>query len=61
MHQIGTQHTNARHWINSNNCGKKRHFARVCRQNESYRRKVQNATEETAAIGEESDESESER
>ena len=41
-----------------NNCGKKGHFARVCRQKENYRRKVQNVTEETAAIGGESDESE---
>ena len=40
-----------------NNCGKKGHFARVCRQKENYRRKVQNVTEETAAIGGESDES----
>ena len=41
-----------------NNCGKKGHFARVCRQKENYKRKVQNVTEETAAIGGESDESE---
>ena len=41
-----------------NNCGKKGHFARVCRQKENYRRKVQNVTEETTAIGGESDESE---
>ena len=42
-----------------NNCGKKGHFARVCRQKENYRRKVQNVTEESAATGGESDESES--
>ena len=41
-----------------NNCAKKGHFARVCRQKENYRRKVQNVTEETTAIGGESDESE---
>ena len=41
-----------------NNCGKKGHFARKCRQKENYRRKVQNVTEETTAIGGESDESE---
>ena len=44
----------------SNNCGKKGHFARVCRQKEIYKREVQNVTEEeTTAIGGESDESES--
>ena len=42
-----------------NNCGKQGHFARVCRQKENYRRKVQNVTEETETIGGESDESES--
>ena len=42
-----------------NNCGKKGHFARVCRQKETYRRKVQNVTEETETIGGETDESES--
>ena len=43
-----------------NNCGKKGHFARVCRQKEIYKRKVQNVTEEeTTTIGGESDESES--
>ena len=41
-----------------NNCGKKGHFARVCRRKENYRRKVQNVTEETTAIGGESDKSE---
>ena len=41
-----------------NSCGKKGHFARVCRQKENYRRKVQNVTEETTAIGGESVESE---
>ena len=42
-----------------NNCGKKGHFARVCSQKETYRRKVQNVTEETATIGGETDESQS--
>ena len=42
-----------------NNCGKKRHFARVCRQKEIHRLKVQNVTEEATAIGGESDESQS--
>ena len=42
-----------------NNCGKKRHFARMCRPKEIYRRKTQNVTEETTAIGGESNESES--
>ena len=42
-----------------NNCGKKRHFARICRQRENYKRKVLNVTEdESEAIGGESDESE---
>ena len=42
------------------NCGKKRHFARVCRQKENYKRKVQNVTEEeTTATGGESYKSES--
>ena len=41
-----------------NNCGKKGHFARVCRQKDNYRRNVQNVTEEITAIGGESDESE---
>ena len=42
-----------------NNCGRKRHFARVCRQRENYKRKVRNITEEKSeTIGEESDESE---
>ena len=42
-----------------NNCGKKGHFARVCRQRENYKRKVRNVTEdESEIIGGESDESE---
>ena len=42
------------------NCGKKDHFARACRQKESYKRKVRNVTEtENSTIGEESNESES--
>ena len=42
-----------------NNCGKKWHFARVCRQRENYKRWVRNITEEESeAIGGESDESE---
>ena len=42
-----------------NNCGKKGHFARVCRQRENYKRKVRNVTEdESEAIGGEFDESE---
>ena len=42
-----------------NNCGRKGHFARVCRQRENYKRKVPNITEEKSeTIGEESDESE---
>ena len=41
-----------------NNCRKKGHFARVCRQRESYKRKVRNVTEdEIEVIGGESDES----
>ena len=41
------------------NCGKKEHFARVCRQRENYKYKVRNVTEnESEAIGGESDESE---
>ena len=43
-----------------NNCGTKKHFARVCRQKETYNRKMHNVIkEETTAIGGESDESES--
>ena len=42
-----------------NNCGKKGHFARVCRQRENYEHKLRNVTEdESEAIGGESDESE---
>ena len=42
-----------------NNCGKKGHFARVCKQRENYKRKVRNVTEdESEIIGGESDESE---
>ena len=42
-----------------NNCGNKGHFARVCRQRESYKRKVRNVTEdEIEGIGGDSDESE---
>ena len=42
-----------------NKCGKKGHFGRVCRQRESYKRKVRIVTEdESEAIGGESDESE---
>ena len=42
------------------NCGKKDHFARACRQKESYKRKVRNVTQtENSTIGEESNESES--
>ena len=42
-----------------NNCGRKGHFARVCRQRENYKRKVRNITEEKSeTIGEEPDESE---
>ena len=42
-----------------NNCGKKGHFARACRQKENYKRKIRNVTEnENPTIGEESDESE---
>ena len=41
-----------------NNCGKKGHFARACRQKEKYKRKIRNVTEtENSTIGEESDES----
>ena len=41
-----------------NNCGKKGHFARACRQKENYKRKIRNVTEnENSTIGEESDES----
>ena len=50
MHQIGTQHTNSRHWINS---------AITAERKDTYRRKVQNVTEETETFGGESDESES--
>ena len=43
-----------------NNCGKKKHFVRVCRQKEIYKRNVKNVTEEeTTAKGGKSDESES--
>ena len=43
-----------------NNCGKKGHFVRACRQKENYKRKIRNVTEtEISTIGEESDESES--
>ena len=42
-----------------NNCGKKGHFARVCRQRDNYKRKVRNVTEdESEIIGGECDESE---
>ena len=42
-----------------NNCGKKGHFARVCKQRENYKRKVRNVTEDESEInGGESDESE---
>ena len=42
-----------------NNCGKKGHFARVCKQRENYKRKVRNVTEdESEIIGGKSDESE---
>ena len=42
-----------------NNCGRKGHFARVCKQRENYKRKVRNVTEdESEVIGGESDESE---
>ena len=42
-----------------NNCGRKGHFARVCKQRENYKRKVRNVTEdEYEVIGGESDESE---
>ena len=42
-----------------NNCGKKGHFARVCKQRENYKRKVRNVTEDESEItGRESDESE---
>ena len=42
-----------------NNCGKKGHFAHVCRQRENYKHEVRNVTEnESEAIGGESDESE---
>ena len=42
-----------------NNCGKKGHFARVCKQRENYQSKVRNVTEdESEVIGGESDESE---
>ena len=42
-----------------NNCGRKGHFACVCRQRENYKRKVRNITEEKSeTIGDESDESE---
>ena len=41
-----------------NNCGQKGHFARVCRQRESYKRKIRNVTEdESEAIERESHES----
>ena len=44
---------------NCNNCGRKGHFARVCKQRENYKRKVRNVTEdESEIIGGESDESE---
>ena len=40
-----------------NNCGKKGHFARICRKRESYKHKVRNVTaDESGAIGGESDE-----
>ena len=43
----------------SNSCGRKGHFARVCKQRENYKRKVRNVTEdESEVIGGESDESE---
>ena len=42
-----------------NNCGKKGHFARVCRQRENYKRKVRKVTEDKSeTIEGESDESE---
>ena len=41
-----------------NNCGKKGHFARSCRQRENYKSKLRNVTETENSIGEESDESE---
>ena len=42
-----------------NNCGKKGHFARVCRQRENYKRQKRNVTEdESEAIGGEFEESE---
>ena len=42
-----------------NNCGKKGHFARTCRQRENYKNKLRNVTETENLIGEKSDESES--
>ena len=43
-----------------NNCGKRGHFARACRQKENYKRKIRNVTEnENSTIGEKSDKSES--
>ena len=43
-----------------NNCGKKGHFARACRQKDYHKRKIPNVTENQAStIDEESDESES--
>ena len=46
-------------WENCNKCGKKGHFARVCKQRENYKRKVRNVTEEELeTIGGGSDESE---
>ena len=41
-----------------NNCGKKGHFARSCRQRENYKNKLRNVTETENSTGEESDESE---
>ena len=42
-----------------NNCGRKGHFASVCKQRENYKRKVRNVTEdESEVIGGESGESE---
>ena len=41
-----------------NNCGKKGHFARSCRQRENYKNKLRNVTKTENSIGEESDESE---
>ena len=46
MHRIGAQYTNAQHWSQTNNCGKKGHYAQVCKQKTKNNRTVKQFTED---------------